>query len=202
MSNRDKENEVNKQNKVRVHDFYDKFESASKELNATLYTEIESLKFRSVPSYHNYNDLLSHFRSIMNVAKVAGTYQGVAWKITDGNRHSILLVEHETGLEILYVVGAVASVLDIIWKATTLWNRNRFHHFPDSDFDRFAMERRRFDSKGQLVEEAVSSMDTVLFSHLFEMYKDLDARVSKVEEHLKEIVSLQKGITEKARERD
>lgn len=120
----------------------------------------------------------------MKVRKANGNYQGVVWKITNSNGHSILVVEHETGLEILFAIGAIASVVELIWKVASVWNRGRFHHFPDSDFNGFEMERRRFGEDNKLTEEPISSLEIVMFTHLFESYKKLDTRISKMEEFI------------------
>ena len=200
MVSHNTKNENEAQKSVMTQNIRGQFESASKELNAKSYSEIESLKFRSMPSYHSYIDLLTQFRSEMKVVKASGTYHGTAWKVTNRNGCSILIVEHETGLEILYVTGAVASVLEIIWKAASLWNRSRPRQFPNPDFGPSGMERRRFDEKGQMIEEVVPSLDAVLLTHLMEMYTDLSIRVSKVEEYLIRSLKLEKEEKEKKRE--
>lgn len=113
--------------------------------------------------------------------KVDDNYQGIAWKITGENEHSILIVEHETGLEILYVVGAMASVADLIWKVGSVWNRNRFRHFPDPDFDGYEIERRAFDRHGHFAEEHVVSFESILLVQLLDSYKSLNERVLAIE---------------------
>ncbi|WP_171970419.1 hypothetical protein [Cuniculiplasma divulgatum] len=165
------------ENTGRDKNFHEKFESASKELNGNGIYDVESLKFRSM-SYYGYTDLLKQLK-LLKVEKAKGNYQGMAWKITEENGHSILIVEHETGLEILYVVGAIASVTDLIWKVASLWNRGRLRHFPE--FERFEMERRRFGKNDLLIEESISSFETVMFQHLLNMYERLNERVSLLE---------------------
>lgn len=177
---------VHQNEKLRIKNFQKKFESASNELDAESYHEIESLKFRST-QYYGYRELLARFRNEMGVVEVKGNYQGNAWKVSDKDGHSVLIVEHETGLEILYVIGAVASVLEIIWKVASLWNRSSFRHFPSPEFDRFEMESRRFDNKGRLIEGSAPPLDTLVISNLLSEYADLSTRVSKIEEYVTEM---------------
>lgn len=171
-------------NARRNQDFNVKFQSAAVELNAPSNSQIESLKFRSSPIFHGYPELLKHLESL-EVNRVKGEYQGNAWKVTGENRQSVLIVEHETGLEILYAIGAMASVVELIWKVASVWNRSRFRHFPDPDFERLEMERRKFDTNHNLIDEPVSSIEIVLLSHLLELYKGLDTRISQLEESMK-----------------
>lgn len=44
---------------------------------------------------------------------------------------------------------------DLIWKVASVSNRSRFRSFPG--FDGFNMEKIKFDSEGNLVEEPVAS---------------------------------------------
>ncbi len=87
--------------RIRSQDFQAKFESAWIELNGNEIDDVESLKYRRIPTYpEGHSDLLKLLEPLP-VKKVNGNYQGVAWKVTGENEQSILIAEHGSGLEIL-----------------------------------------------------------------------------------------------------
>jgi hypothetical protein len=77
--------------------------------------------------------------------------QGQGHLISHG-KTKLIIVEHETGLEILYVAGSIASLVGLIPLVLQCWGGirgylSRPHH---RDFQR--VEIRRLDGKGHLVE--------------------------------------------------
>ncbi|MEW6142708.1 MAG: hypothetical protein AB1597_06050 [Chloroflexota bacterium] len=175
----------------RKKNFLAKFQAAAVELNAASHRDVESLKFRDSSSFHGYRDLLTELGSL-KVVEIQGNYQGRAWKLTNADDNSVIIVEHETGLEILYIVGAVASIVSLVPLVVNTWNRMRGHWPPHRGrFGPGGSERRRFDKKDQLIEEPAPPVEAIMFQHLLSQYDRLSERISSLEA---EVSSLKKRI--------
>lgn len=161
----------------RKKNFIAKFEVAAAELNAASYHDIESLKFRDSISSHDYRDLITEFGP-MEVLEIQGDYQGKAWKITDADDNSVIIVEHETGLKILYIVGAVACIVSLVPIVVNSWNRLR-DHWPlhRGRFGTGGLERRRFGKNGKLTEELDPPMEAIMLQHVLNQYDRLSERI-------------------------
>ncbi|AQX72740.1 hypothetical protein [Dehalococcoides mccartyi] len=169
------------QNDWRKKNFVAKFKVAASELNVASYRDIESLKFRDSTSSHDYRDLITELGP-MEVVEIQGDYQGKAWKITDADGNSVIIVEHETGLEILYIVGSVASIASLVPVVVNVWNRMRDHWPPHRGrFGPGGPERRRFDKKGRLIEEPAPPVEAIMLQHLLSQYDRLSERISSLE---------------------
>jgi hypothetical protein len=66
----------------------------------------------------------------LGVTEIVGDYQGRAWKLTESDGNSIIIVEYETGLEILYVTAAIASIIGLVHLVANTWGRVRNHWPP------------------------------------------------------------------------
>ena len=134
--------------------FKAKFAAAAKEL-AAVPEQLVSLKVReNVGHYHEYKELLDALQreAGLNHAPVAGNFQGNAHLI--GNAQTkVIVVEHETGLEILYIAGSVASIISLVPLVLRCWRAIRGHFHQPRHPDFHTMEIRRLDSNGRLVEE-------------------------------------------------
>lgn len=140
----------------REQSFRTKFADAARELGA-LAKDVVSLKLReTLTSHSDYHDLLHALEHDMALllSEARGTFQGRAHLVGDRHDH-VVVVEHETGLEILFIAGSIASLVGLIptilgaWRATRAGMRAR---------DRFEIERvevRRFDEQGRLREESL-----------------------------------------------
>ncbi|BCT55301.1 hypothetical protein [Dehalococcoides mccartyi] len=172
----------------RKRNFLAKFKAAAAELNAVSLRDIESLKFRNSTSSHDYQDLITEL-SPMEVVEIQGDYQGKAWKITDANDNSIIIVEHETGLEILYVVGAVASIISLVPIIVNVWNTMRAHWSPPhrGHFGTGGLERRRFGKNGKLIEEPAPPTEAIVLQHVLNQYDKLSKRISSLEADVSEL---------------
>ena len=165
----------------RVQNFTAKFKSAATELNASSYSEIEALKFKDTTNSHYYRELIKELSSL-NISEIQGNYQGRAWKITDNNHNSVIIVEHETGLEILYIAGAVASIVSLIPIVINIWNRIRDHWPPFRGHSGIeGIEIRRFDRKNKLIEEPAPPVETIILQHLLRQNEKLGERISFLE---------------------
>lgn len=169
------------QEELREKAFLAKLQAAAAELNAASHRAIESLKFRDSTSSHDYRELLAEL-GLLKVVEIQGDYQGKAWKITDADDNSIIIVEHETGLEILYVVGAVASIVSLVPIIANTWSRMRDHWPPHRGrFGLGGSERRRFDRNDRLIEEPAPPVEAIMHQHLLNQYDRLSQRISSLE---------------------
>ncbi len=135
--------------------FKEKFADAAAQLGVSS-EQIVSLKVReNVGAYHEYQELLGVLgrEARIDHAPVPGNFQGKGHLVGD-TKTKIIIVEHETGLEILYVAGSIASIVGLVplvlqcWRAVRGHLRGSRHHdFPAT------VETRRLDSGGHLVEE-------------------------------------------------
>ena len=171
--------------------FLTKFQEAAAELNAASHRDVESLKFRDSTSSHDYRELVTELAPL-GVKEIKGDYQGKAWKLTDADDNSIIIVEHETGLEILYIVAAVASIVSLVPIIVNTWNRIRDHWPPHRGrFGPGGPERRRFDRNDRLIEEPAPPVEAIMFQHLLNQYDKLSERISSLET---EVLSLKRHI--------
>lgn len=169
------------QNEWRQKNFLDKFQAAASEFSVSSYFEIESLKFKDSANNRDYKELLLNL-VVPRVEGIQGNYQGKAWKLTDTDDNSIIIVEHETGLEILYIAGSIASIIGLISLVINAWSRIRDHRMPFRDrFGDIEMEKRRFDTKNNLIEEPAFPMDSILIQLLLSQYERHNERISSLE---------------------
>lgn len=138
----------------RTESFVKKFESAGHELGVQPH-EVVSLKIReNVSSYAEYQEFLHVLEREAGVkwSAIDGELQGKGYLLSDSGSR-VLVVEHETGLEILYIAGSIASLLSLVPLVMQGWRAFRGRHFGRHDFEDRAIEVRRLDDRGQLSEE-------------------------------------------------
>jgi hypothetical protein len=140
----------------RTETFKTKFSDAGQLLGVTP-KDVVSLKLReNVSSYDEYRNF---FRALEHEAgfqctPVNGDLQGKGYLLSDGSSR-VIVVEHETGLEILYIAGSIASLIGILPLIVQGWRAFRGHHAGRRDFDDRGIEIRRIDEKGHLSEDHV-----------------------------------------------
>jgi hypothetical protein len=143
----------------RRENFIAKFQVAALELGVASYRDIESLKFRGISGFHEYQLLLQELARY-KPTQIVGQYQGNAWKITDAQNNSLVIVEHETGLELLYIAGSIASIISLLPMVSNLWTRIKNRHGSMS-LNEDRLEKRYFDINGRLIEEPVLAPEIV-----------------------------------------
>jgi hypothetical protein len=174
----------------RIRNFLSKFESACNYLGASS-KDIISLKVRDISSlsYRYYDDFLQELAIFFNGSinrHIAGNFQGDAHLI-ENNNQKILIVQHETGLEILFIASSIASLLSLIPTTLQIWNYFRR--------DKGDIELRYFNKQGELIEEK-----NILYSNIkpynkyFEngrpisgLYNEYTMDIDKIMEYLKDI---------------
>jgi len=138
-------------NDYRKNAFDVKFASAAKAFGVTS-DKIVSLKIRdNVGSYSEYQDLIHSLEKEFgfHCSPVTGDLQGRGHLLTK-EKTKVILVEHETGLEILYIAGSIASLIALIPMILQGWTAVR--HFADPRNPFHGIEVRRLDVSGNLQE--------------------------------------------------
>lgn len=136
--------------------FREKFNNAARHLGVEP-KQIVSLKFReTVSSYSEYHHLLDTLQREANISnqKLNDNFQGTGYLVTDRNS-KIILVEHETGLELLYIAGSIASLVGLIPVIRQCWFSMRNHFGPYHHRSFRDIEIRKLDDKGKLRENHV-----------------------------------------------
>ena len=141
-------------NEHRQNSFHIKFNTAGSALGVAP-GKIVSLKIRDcVNSYSEYRDMIHSLEMEFGVhsSDVIGELQGRGYLLIKQNA-KVIIVEHETGLEILYIAGSIASLIALIPMILQAWNAIRRFTNPRNPFH--AVEVRRLDEKGELHENTV-----------------------------------------------
>jgi hypothetical protein len=140
----------------RTETFKTKFSEAGRHLGVKS-KDVVSLKLRE--NVNSYDEYRNFFRALEHEAgfqctPVDGNLQGKGYLLSDGSSR-VILVEHETGLEILYIAGSIASLVGILPLIVHGWRAFRGHHAARRDFDDRGVEIRRIDENGHLTEDHV-----------------------------------------------
>ena len=132
--------------------FRQKFKECTKFLNAKP-RDLVSLKYRGIRNQSYYGELLGSLKDIkgLNIQDLGRALNGQAYLISYGEQN-IVLVEHETGLEILYIAGSIASLIGLVLQISSMVN-TRSQHLDISPpyFD--DVEIRHFDEADKFIEE-------------------------------------------------
>src|ERR1035437_6750377 len=106
----------------REKNFREKFKSASEYLKCKP-DEIISIKLRGIVNDHDYYRMLLDFLKRNNkiaIQELHGNFQGNAF-IIPFDKSKIIYIEHETGLEILYIAGSIASLVSLVPAILQIW---------------------------------------------------------------------------------
>jgi hypothetical protein len=132
--------------------FEQKFNECSKFIKAKP-KDIVSLKYREIRDHYFYQELLANLTNIegLEIENLGHIMNGVSYKVSYGSQ-GIVIVEHETGLEILYISGSIASLIALVLQVASMIGdrRNKMHSYPNDLKD---VEVRYFDKKGDFIEE-------------------------------------------------
>jgi len=132
--------------------FRQKFNACGKYLNVKP-TNLISLKYRENRDHQYYTELLGHLKNIkgFNIKNLGNVLNGQAYLISYGEQN-IVLVEHETGLEILYIAGSIASLIGLVLQISSTISNRRQHFDPISHYSE-DVEVRYFDKTDKFIEE-------------------------------------------------
>jgi len=177
----------------RADSFAQRFRSAQTHLKAQGIHDLVSLKYRGrrdVPG-SDYLRLVDDLRQHqgLDVAPVDGGFGGQAWLVTDRAQNSAILVEHETGLEILGAIGSVASLIALLPMISSGWNRLRQRFFgpPYDRPDIEGVEVRRIDQDGNLIELQLPSIEVYFLNAALGDHSHLTQRVNQLEDEVKKL---------------
>jgi hypothetical protein len=140
----------------REKEFKNKFNAAARLLGVKP-NEISSLKLReNINSYSEYHELIQFAEHEIGIQcqDVDGAFHGNGHLINHEN-NKIIIVEHETGLEILYISGSIASLIGLIPLVLQGWRAINRHRGGRNHMDHEDVEIRRLDSSGHLIEEHI-----------------------------------------------
>jgi len=177
----------------RTDSFAQRFRSAQTHLKAQGIHDMVSLKYRGrrdVPG-SNYLHLLDDLKRDLglDVAPVDGGFGGQAWLVTDRAQNRAILVEHETGLEILGAIGSVASLIALLPMISSGWARlrHRFFGLPDDRPDVEGIEVRRINLDGNLIEEQLPSIEVYFLNSALRDHSLLTQRVNRLEDEVERL---------------
>ena len=177
----------------RTDSFAQRFRSAQTHLKTQGIHDLVSLKYRGrhdVPgsAYLYLVDDLTRDQGL-DVVPVDGTFGGQAWLVTDRAQNRAILVEHETGLEILGAIGSVASLIALLPMISSGWTRLR-HRFFGPPYDRpdvEGIEVRRIGPDGNLIEQQLPSIEVYLLNTALRDHSLLTQRVNQLEDEVKRL---------------
>lgn len=174
----------------RAKNFVHKFTNAQKHLGGSP-QRIVSFKYRD-GSYVDYSDYrrlineLSQSEAVLEVKQIEGKFQGDAWLIKDKNQNSAILVEHESGLEIISTIADIISLLGVFSLINSGWRfiRDRSARF---SYDRdVQIEVRTLNSKNQVSEKHVINLESYVVEASLKEITALRTKVKKLEKKLAE----------------
>ena len=172
----------------RERTFKTKFGNAAKCLGVSP-EQVISLKVReNVQSYHEYDhlmDVLEHEAGIVG-SPVKEDLQGQGHLLQYG-KNQIIVVRHETGLEILYVVGSIASIVGLVSLVLQCWGRLQGHSRRPHPPHLQEVETRRLDENGRLVEDRAPGLFGGLLSPLSFINSALTSAVEAMDYDLRRI---------------
>lgn len=184
--------------------FFRKFTSAQRHLRAEQMQDIVSLKHRDdCVSDSEYSYFIDHYLRQtlgLDITKADGDFWGRAWLVTDKQQNRVILVQHETGLEILAVACSIASLITLVPMISSGWNRlrDRFHHHLMNRGNECAVEIRRFNQTNILIEQHTPSVEVYVLGATLQEHALLKQRVQDLET---ELASLKQQVISKGNKR-
>jgi hypothetical protein len=186
--------------------FRKKFESAAREFGVKP-NQVASLKLRENVHTSEYLEFLETLEREMGISlkKINGNLQGKGYLVSM-HRARVIIVEHETGLEILFIVGSITSIIDLMPRIVQAWRfmRKYFQRRQDThshDFLAQEIEIRRFDQNGKLLEDHIPDFEmnrmmpmelmNTTFTHLLE--NEINDLVSQVQSLTVRVEKLEKS---------
>jgi hypothetical protein len=120
------------------------------------------------------------------IIKADGDFWCQTWLVSDEHQNRVVLVQHETGLEILAVAGSIASLIILFPMINSGWNRlrDRFHRHPMTRGNEGAVEIRRLNQSNTLVEQQTSRVEVYVLGATLQELALLKQRVQDLETEL------------------
>lgn len=123
------------------------------------------------------------------VEQLHGDFGGQAWLATDQHQNMAILVQHETGLEILGAIGSVASLIALLPLISLGWTklRHRIFHPRFDHPDGCGVEIRRFDQNSKLIEQSAPSVEFYVLNITLQDHAILKQKVEQLEAEISEL---------------
>jgi hypothetical protein len=169
--------------------------------------QIISLKLRdmvtSYSEYHNMLRILDHEAGIQS-SPIQDDLQGKGHLVSQGDQR-IIVVEHETGLEILFVASSIASLIGLVPLVLQAWSSIRGHFTRRHANHIRDVEIRRIDSAGNLQEEhphnltsssifPLSTLNSVILSVANVLEDDLKSLRQEVRSQNERLTAIEKAL--------
>lgn len=184
----------------RTDTFARRFKCAQAHLGALGLQDIVSFKYRdngvSGSEYSHFVDDALRQSLALSVDRLDGEFGGQAWLVKDQFQNRAILVEHETGLEILGAVGSVASLIALLPLINCAWTslRDRFFRHRFDHPGRGGVEIRRFDQNNILIEEHSPAVEVYVLNLTLQDHSWLKQKVVELEA---EVQRLKKALPQK-----
>ncbi|MBN2224044.1 MAG: hypothetical protein JW765_05145 [Deltaproteobacteria bacterium] len=178
--------------------FRDKFYAASRCLGVPV-ERIISLKVReNVGAYHEYKELLHELDREAGIthSPIAGDFQGKA-HLVGNDRTKIIVVEHETGLEIISILADYASIISLEFSVLMLWREIRGNTYRHHRHDSQNIEIRRVDKSGHFIEGPVRDTEFSSSKNSSIMNQSLLAAIGNIDSEIKKLEAAVSSLTER-----
>lgn len=179
------EKEVNMD--YRTEQFMRRFRNAQSHLDTQTIQELISFKYRehcaSNADYSHFVDAYLMAHPGVEVKTLGNDFGEQAWLVKDQERRRAILVQHETGLEILGAAGSIASLIGLIPLIAWGWTkiRQRFFHSRFDPTDNNGVEIRSFDKNNHLVEQQAPSVEVYVLNIILQDHALLKQKVDRLE---------------------
>lgn len=194
----------------RKEQFFRRFGKAQSFLDTHKIQELISFKYREhCVSNADYSHFIDGYLKTLHgveVEPLGNDFGEQAWLVKDREHRCAILIQHETGLEILGAVGSIASLVGLIPLVSWGWTkvRQRFFHPRFNPTDNDVVEIRFFDKNNHVVEQQTPSVEVyvlniVLKDHglLKKKVDRLEAQIAQLKKHVRP--TLEKEVAKKSR---
>ena len=177
----------------RTDSFARRFKSAQPHMKTQDIQGLVSLKYRDNCVHdseysHFIEDYLKQKLGLC-VEQLHGDFGGQAWLATDQHQNMAILVQHETGLEILGAIGSVASLIALLPLISLGWTklRHRIFHPRLDSHEGSSVEIRRFDQNNKLIEQSIPSVEFYVLNVTLQDHAILKQKVEQLEAEISEL---------------
>lgn len=187
----------------RTDQFMRRFRNARSFLDTQTIQELVSFKYRehcvSNADYSHFIDGYLKTCPGVEVEPLGNDFGEQAWLVKYRERRCVILVQHETGLEILGAAGSIASLIGLIPLVALGWTRirQRFFHprfdAPDND----GVEIRSFDKNNHLVEQRAPSVEVYVLNIVLQDHALLKQQVDRLEAQIGQLKTQERTVLEK-----
>lgn len=125
----------------------------------------------------------------LTLNRLQGDFGGQTWLVKDQDQNMAILVQHETGLEILSAIGSIASLVTLIPLISSGWTKLR-HGFRRSRFDMpdgGGVEIRQINQSNVLIEQRAPSVEVYVLNVALRDQAGLRQKVERLEGEISEL---------------